>query len=45
MPDYNYTPGGGGGTDPRKVRVGSPGAKQMKLYLFPLKMGGLFYIC
>ncbi len=35
----------GGGTDPRKVRVGSPGAKQMKLYLYNLtKNGGLFYI-
>ncbi len=33
---------GGGGTDPRKVRVGSPGAKQMKLYLYNFtKKGGL----
>ena len=32
-----------GGTDPRKVRVGSAGAKQMKLYLYNFcKKEGLF---
>ena len=37
--------GRGGGTDPQKVWVGSPGAKQIKLYLYHfIKKGGLFYI-
>ena len=39
-PDLVHPPGGG--TDPRKVRVGSPAAKQMKLSIFAnLKKGGL----
>ncbi len=39
-----YQTRGGGGTDPRKVRVGSAGAEQMKLYQYNLpKKGGLFY--
>ena len=37
--------GPGGGTHPRKVRVGSAGVVKMKLYLYKrAKKGGLFYI-
>ncbi len=43
--NVTYKPGGGGGHDPPKVRVGSPGTKQMKLYLYNfIKKGGLFYM-
>ncbi len=34
----------GGGTDPRKVREGSPGAKQMKLYLYNFTKKGVYSI-
>ena len=41
----NVTPGGGGGTHPRKVRVDDLPAEKLKLYLYKFaKKWCLFYI-